>query len=565
MVLLLPHVAEPIFLSPQKPQFSTSLLPSASLVSPRGFTSTSTTSLNYPPSYSSNAIRRSSTDQRSSSPPVPRASSQTYSLPIFSHDAPDKRLDIVALACGPSNPIHREAVRAANSVFCLEMLKPGQNASLEEEYRMRSLARLERGEERERRMFTEVLRVGYVLFQLISKLRLGSIAQIDPREEGEPRTSNVTKVIASCSTNGLPPKDLFRETISSRARPTASHAWQRLSLLLSSGQRPPYQHAHLSCVEEEPAPGLPYRTGSSLRAVMSLPNLSAALSAQPSHPTISPTRSTSKQRPPPPAGLPTVRSHSPDTASSNDVETSLGTDTESCNTPTTATKCLRSSRPSARMSIAKSTTGQSIASSNMTDTSTHSSLLGASIGLVFGGGRSGSGSGPYGKFSKKRTVTTELKSLTVRPRERKPSETAPVDLLRVVEESERRPALLARGRFQSEVVDANSRRRPGPKSYDEFGAMPRRSRFESMILLAFEISHHLFFQLSITLPTTSTDYPSYTLYKLTASSTFTGIQTASVIFAGANVLLSVAIVLDHPHSNWSDAEFTQAANGLSQL
>ncbi|KAF8257367.1 hypothetical protein EI94DRAFT_1791852, partial [Lactarius quietus] len=220
------------------------------------------------------------------------------------------------LACGPSNPIHREAVRAANSVFCLEMLKPGQNASLEEEYRMRSLhdssayegkAALLRtgGEERERRMFTEVLRVGYVLFQLISKLRLGSIAQIDPREEGEPRTSNVTKVIASCSTNGLPPKDLFRETISSRARPTASHAWQRLSLLLSSGQRPPYQHAHLSCVEEEPAPGLPYRTGSSLRAVMSLPNLSAALSAQPSHPTISPTRSTSKQRPPPPAGLPT--------------------------------------------------------------------------------------------------------------------------------------------------------------------------------------------------------------------------------------------------------------------
>ncbi|KAF8257377.1 hypothetical protein EI94DRAFT_1709182 [Lactarius quietus] len=371
------------------------------------------------------------------------------------------------------------------------------------------------------------------------------------------------------------------------------------------------------------------------------------------------------------------------------------------------------------MSIAKSTTGQSIASSNMTDTSTHSSLLGASIGLVFGGGRSGSGSGPYGKFSKKRTVTTEtqLKSLTVRPRERKPSETAPVDLLRVVEESERRPALLARGRFQSEVVDANSRRRPGPKSYDEFGAMPRRSRFESMILLAFEISHHLFFQLSITLPTTSTDYPSYTLYKLTASSTFTGnknifiatsfkfvplcnfafvnqsdldlhqtlflsappstsvgdkaykdsvsyaqtptllaavamsktpptasssstlddimkdlreqyekneslrpfikklegkstaaeisaifrdqvkeydsasydklmkslnpivnvlcasssvigagvglvFKPASVIFAGANVLLSVAIVLDHPHSNWSDAEFTQAANGV---
>jgi len=39
-----------------------------------------------------------------------------------------------------------------------------------------------------------------------------------------------------------------------------------------------------------------------------------------------------------------------------------------------------------------------------------------------------------------------------------------------------------RGRFQSEVDGASSRR-PRPNSYDEFGAKPRRSRFESMVNL----------------------------------------------------------------------------------
>ncbi|TFY53358.1 hypothetical protein EVG20_g10152, partial [Dentipellis fragilis] len=43
---------------------------------------------------------------------------------------------------------------------------------------------------------------------------------------------------------------------------------------------------------------------------------------------------------------------------------------------------------------------------------------------------------------------------------------------------------LPRGRFQSEVDGASSRRRPRPNSYDEFGGKPaRRSRFESMVNL----------------------------------------------------------------------------------
>ncbi|KAH9022684.1 hypothetical protein EDB85DRAFT_2119745 [Lactarius pseudohatsudake] len=44
-------------------------------------------------------------------------------------------------------------------------------------------------------------------------------------------------------------------------------------------------------------------------------------------------------------------------------------------------------------------------------------------------------------------------------------------------------SLLPWGRFQSEVDSASSRRRPRPNSYDEFGAKPRRSRFESMVNL----------------------------------------------------------------------------------
>ena len=97
--------------------------------------------------------------------------------------------------------MHRETVRVATSVLCREMLRPGQTTGLgvreseEVELRMRALARLERvwgksgasasgsvtqlsavgsgmsasastaGEERERRLFSEAIRDGYVLCQ----------------------------------------------------------------------------------------------------------------------------------------------------------------------------------------------------------------------------------------------------------------------------------------------------------------------------------------------------------------------------------------------------------------
>nr|VWO96980.1 STE/STE11/CDC15 protein kinase [Ganoderma boninense] len=46
-----------------------------------------------------------------------------------------------------------------------------------------------------------------------------------------------------------------------------------------------------------------------------------------------------------------------------------------------------------------------------------------------------------------------------------------------------RPPRPLRGRFQSEVDAAGSRRKPRPNSFDEYGAKPRRSRFESMVNL----------------------------------------------------------------------------------
>jgi hypothetical protein len=208
--------------SPSSPR--TRSPPSSRVVTPRGFTSASTSSLNlnYPPSYSTNAIRRSSLDRRSPSPALPRASSPTSPSsrpralsPAHQHRqraiSPTSALTrhangsttSLSAASGPSNPMHREAVRAATSLLCKEMLRPGQGTGLgirdseEVEVRMRALARLERvwgksgasangsvtqlgttgsgivggtavstpGEERERRLFSEALRDGYVLCQ----------------------------------------------------------------------------------------------------------------------------------------------------------------------------------------------------------------------------------------------------------------------------------------------------------------------------------------------------------------------------------------------------------------
>ncbi|KAH8997825.1 Pkinase-domain-containing protein [Lactarius hatsudake] len=530
----------------------------------------STSSLNYPPSYSSNAIRRSSIDRRSPSPALPRASSPSTSsrpraLSPGSHHHPQQQHQRAVSPssamihhtnstsslspAGPSNPLHREAVRAATSVLCKEMLRPGQGAGLgsreaeEVECRMRALARLERvwvksgastngsttqlgglslsanmaGEERERRMFTEALRDGYVLCQLMNKLRPGSIARIDPREDGKVRTSNVTKFLASCSANGLPPEDLFlRDDLIEGTSDCLARVAKTINALVKWAETPVPTHSHLlrgggsrlkpiNTSLANAAPGSPYRTGSSSRAVMSSPNLSSPPSPLSPHTEYLQTPVTTTRRPShatlsqsrryriTPTGTTSDRDEVPPILGPRSPVRSRPSERSLLASPGGDSLLAPSLNESARMSIADSTTGQSIASSNVTETSTYSSLLDAGFGLGFSAGRSGSGSGPYGKFGTIRTVTTEatsfipsewpsltrtegsamaasmlgcddtlagdiansifgnnspnghvgiqrrrgsLESPTLRPRERKPSETVPVDLLRVVEESE---------------------------------------------------------------------------------------------------------------------------------
>ncbi|KAH8832988.1 Pkinase-domain-containing protein [Flagelloscypha sp. PMI_526] len=155
-----------------------------------------------------------------------------------------------SLTAAAPNPEAREAIRTATSMFLHQVAKPpihiGRNESArrdweEVEVKTRALARLERiwgksgaksgasmsatnlnnigalsssglsaaGEERERKLFVECLRDGFVLCQLMNKLRQSSIVKPDPREDGFARTSNVTKFLAACASYGLPSEELF--------------------------------------------------------------------------------------------------------------------------------------------------------------------------------------------------------------------------------------------------------------------------------------------------------------------------------------------------------------------
>ena len=145
-------------------------------------------------------FRESPTDDRGPSPsPRPRAVSPTQRS-----YAQNRHFNMSTLSLsGPPNPEHRELIRTAASVLCKEMIKIPPNMSQsdsgikdweEVEFRTRALARSERtwaksggvhggstsnlnatpgttssglsaGEERERRLFCEALRDGFVLCQ----------------------------------------------------------------------------------------------------------------------------------------------------------------------------------------------------------------------------------------------------------------------------------------------------------------------------------------------------------------------------------------------------------------
>src|ERR1700679_3776716 len=111
----------------------------------------------------------------------------------------------------------------------------------------------------------------------MNKLRPGSIARIDAREVGKLRMSNVTKFLASCSTNGLPPEDLFlRDDLIEATSDSLARVAKTIIALIKLVEAPIQAHSRISrgsggilkpintslVVKVPPSLGSPYRTGS---------------------------------------------------------------------------------------------------------------------------------------------------------------------------------------------------------------------------------------------------------------------------------------------------------------
>ncbi|KAJ2966491.1 hypothetical protein NUW54_g13792 [Trametes sanguinea] len=235
--------------SPSRTPTTQRAIPTSSSTShlPLGSPTTSSTS-NRRPSLDARPISPPTSPSRAASPVTPaRSRAVSPTQRNYSPSYGQNRLynaSTTSLA-SPSNPEHRELIRSATSFLCKEMLKPPSQISKsglepkdfeEVEVRLRELARLERiwgrsgaiasssqvnlagtasngvasrSEEKERRLFGEALRDGYVLCQCLNKLFPNTIARIDRREDGFVRTSNVTKFLAACTSIGLSPDKLF--------------------------------------------------------------------------------------------------------------------------------------------------------------------------------------------------------------------------------------------------------------------------------------------------------------------------------------------------------------------
>ncbi|KAH9940903.1 Pkinase-domain-containing protein [Epithele typhae] len=430
----------------------------------------------------------------------------------------------------PANPEHRELIRSATSFLCKEMLKPPSSAhknSLdpkdweEVEARLRALARLERiwnrtgamastsqvnmaglngalasgGEEKERRLFAEALRDGYVLCQCVNKLFPGTIHRVDKREDGFVRTSNVTKFLAGSSSVGLASDELFHRDDLIEANSECLARVARSILALSRlAEFPGADKSKILLGGGGSRPGnSPY--GQNGRAAASTPNLNMSPLQRSVSPS-GPTSPTSRKRWSPHHHLPTVRSDSPNedvsdgrTANDDDVfggppnrKAAKAGDQDEAPPAVPPRSPLRVRPVAERVSIADSTRAsmgdsvvgplvdtldlpppmrQSQASSNLTDSTVYSTAFSSLLDPH--PPRSPSSQTRFGTI---RTINTDATSFALsdslsradgssiapslkddglrrsidspsRPsRERRPSETAVVDLTRVVEETE---------------------------------------------------------------------------------------------------------------------------------
>ncbi|KAI0708843.1 Pkinase-domain-containing protein [Cerioporus squamosus] len=502
-------------------------IPSVSSSSHLPLASTSSTNSGRRPSLDARPVNLSSSpaNSRAASPitpararavsPTQRNFSPTYQNRL--HNASSTSL------ASPANPEHRELIRSATSFLCKEMLKPPSQvnkASLdpkdweEVEARLRALARLERiwarsgamgstsqvnvaglgngvasgSEEKERRLFAEALRDGYVLCQCLNKLFPGTIARVDRREDGFVRTSNVTKFLAGSSSVGLGANELFHRDDLLEATSESLARVARTILALS--RLAEFPGADKSKILHGGARSGQSPYGQNGRAAASTPNLSMSQLQRSTSP-VGPSSPVGRKRWSPHQHLPTVRSDSPNEDSSdgktvNDDDVfgggsgqrrALSPDNDEVPPIPPPRSPLRMRPVVERISIADSTRAsvgdsiigslaesvelpaamrQSHASSNLTETTMLSSLL-----------EPPRSPGSQNKFGTIRTVTTDATSFAseapsftrtegssiapsfkeesrkrsiespVRPsRERRPSETAVVDLSRVVEETE---------------------------------------------------------------------------------------------------------------------------------
>ncbi|KAJ7066618.1 Pkinase-domain-containing protein [Mycena amicta] len=333
---------------------STSHLPlsSSPLPSP---TSARRPSLDSSRRVSIDSPRRPSFREESPSPVRPRDRTPSTQRPVYT----TRQLNASTTSLsGPSNPEHRDLIRTATSMLCKEIVKPpahmartesGQRDWEQVEVRMRALARLERiwgksgvggsasnltlgqpsgisvgGEERERRLFTEALRDGFVLCQLMNKLRSSSIVRPDSRDDGFVRTSNITKFLAACSSYGLPSEDLFqRDDLIEASSESLARVARTIIALVQYVDAPIVDRskyvsgqANSKKISSPTSPTSPYGHGNTRSAAASTPNLHAH--------SPSPTP-LGRKRWSPPSDLPSVRSNSPDeslgTASSGQTPT----------------------------------------------------------------------------------------------------------------------------------------------------------------------------------------------------------------------------------------------------
>ncbi|KAG5641912.1 hypothetical protein DXG03_003979 [Asterophora parasitica] len=167
-------------------------------------------------------------------------------------------------------------------------------------------------EERERRLFGDALRDGFVLCQLMNKLQASSIVKPDARDDGVMRMSNITKFLASCASYGLPEDDFFlRDDLIEATGESLARVARTIIALVKFTETPVTERSRfLSGLNQKPTNSIvvssPYQnTGTSSRASASTPNFfRPSTSPAPTSPT--------RKRYSPPGGLPPVRSDSPD-------------------------------------------------------------------------------------------------------------------------------------------------------------------------------------------------------------------------------------------------------------